>query len=97
MTYEEAMQFIRDKQKEFEKVRRSEWDRNYAVNFFFYYDANNDMPVRTPTMWDLDNGEGGTSGSYWLYKPSTADIEATDWEVYDAKKLFPDDGREEDY
>ena len=48
-------------------------------------------------MWDLDNGEGGTSGSYWLYKPSTADIEATDWEVYDAKKLFADDGQDDDF
>jgi hypothetical protein len=42
-------------------------------------------------MWDLDNADGDTSGSYWIYKPMPADMEATDWEVYDAKQLFPDD------
>jgi hypothetical protein len=96
MTYDEAKQFIRDHENEFKKVRRPGWNRNLAVNHFFYYDAINDKPDRAPTMWDLDNGEGGTSGSYWLYKPSTDDIAATDWEVYDAKKLFPDEERQED-
>ena len=96
MTYKEAMQFIRDNENEFIKVRRPGWNRNFAVNHFFYYYATNDVPGRAPTMWDLDNGEGGTSGSYWIYKPSKDDIEATDWEVYDAKKLFPDDDWEKD-
>ena len=88
MTYQEAMQFIRDSENEFKKVRRPGWNRNLGVNHFYHYDAINDMPDRAPTMWDLDNGEGSTSGSYWLYKPTTDDIEATDWEVYDAEKLF---------
>jgi hypothetical protein len=50
-------------------------------------------------MWDLDNGEGSTSGSYWIYKPTPEDMEATDWEVYDAKKLWPEDelGEREEY
>jgi hypothetical protein len=97
MTFEEAMKFIRDHEDDFKKVRRPAWDRHLAVNHFFHYrfDATNDLPDRMPTMWDLDNGEGDTSGSYWLYTPMPDDMEATDWEVYDAKKLFPDDELEQ--
>ena len=62
MTYQEAMQFIRDNENEFKKVRRPGWNRNLGVNQFYYYDAINDVPDRAPTMWDLDNGEGSTSG-----------------------------------
>src|SRR5262245_21936051 len=96
MTFEAAMRYIQDHEDEYRKVRRPGWDRHLAVSLFFHYrcDANNDSPVRVPTMWDLDNGEGDTSGSYWVYKPLPADMEATDWEVYDAKKLFPVDDLE---
>jgi hypothetical protein len=101
MTFEEAMQLIRDHEEEYYKVRRSVWDRHLAVNHFFHYglDATKDQFDRVPTMWDLDNGEGSTSGSYWIYKPTPEDMEATDWEVYDAKKLWPEDelGEREEY
>src|SRR5262249_37494217 len=93
MTFEAAMRFIEANQDDHRKVRRSGWDRHLAVGVFSHYrcDATNDSPVRLPTMWDLDNGDGDTSGSYWVYKPATDDMVATDWEVYDAQKLFPDD------
>jgi hypothetical protein len=93
MTFEVAMKFIADHQDEYRKVRRPGWDRHLAVGFFSHYrcDADNDSLVRVPTMWDLDNGDGETSGSYWVYQPMPADIEASDWEIYDPKKLFSDD------
>jgi hypothetical protein len=93
MTFEAAMSFIKDHEDEYRKVRRPGWDRHLAVGIFSHYrcDATNDSPVRLPTMWDLDNGDGDTSGSYWIYKPMPADMEATDWEVYDARKLFPEE------
>lgn len=93
MTFEAAMDFIRDHQGDYRKVRRSAWDRHLAVGIFSHYrcDATHDSPVRLPTMWDLDNKDGETSGSYWIYQPAPADMEATDWEVYDAEKLFADD------
>ncbi len=98
MTFTEAMTLIRDHEEEFYKVRRSIWDRHLVVNHFYQYasDAINDEFKRVPTMWDLDNGEGSTSGSYWPYKPSPDDMEATDWEIYDANKLFPGNRLEED-
>ncbi len=97
MTFTEAMEFIRDHEEEFSKVRRSIWDRHLVVNHFYHYacDATNDEFNRVPTMWDLDNGQGSTSGSYWIYKPTPDDIEATDWEIYDANKLFADNRLEE--
>jgi hypothetical protein len=93
MTYVEAMALIREREEEYCKVRRAMWDRQLAVNHFYHYglDAANDQFDRVPTMWDLDNGEGSTSGSYWIYKPTPEDMEATDWEVYDAERLFHDD------
>lgn len=93
MTFEVAMRFIRDHQDEHRKVRRPGWDRHLAVSLFFHYccDATADSPVLLPTMWDLDNGDGDTSGSFWIYTPMPADMETTDWEIYDPRKLFPGD------
>jgi hypothetical protein len=92
MTYVEAMALIRDHEEGSSKVRRAMWDRHLAVNHFDHYglDAANDQFSRVPTMWDLDNGEGSTSGSYRIYKPTPEDLQATDWEVYDPDKLFND-------
>jgi hypothetical protein len=93
MTYEEAINFIWDQEEDFKKVRRQLWDRHLAVNYFTHYrcDATGDLLERALTMWDLDNGEGSTSGAYWIYKPTPDDMQATDWETYDADKLFSDD------
>jgi hypothetical protein len=93
MTFEEAMSLIRDSGDDLAKVRRQLWDRQIAVNYFTHYrcDASGDVFDRALTMWDLDNGEGSISGAYWIYKPTPDDMEATDWEMYDANKLFSDD------
>jgi hypothetical protein len=93
MTFEQAIKLVRDHDGDFTKVRRRVWDSQLALNYFTHYrcDGNGDLLERALTMWDLDNGEGSTSGAYWIFKPTNEDMVATDWEVYDAARLFSDD------
>lgn len=94
MTYDEAMHQAREEGR---MVRRPEWDPGAAVNFIQLSEGEfDDVEVPTCVLWDLDNEVEIESGSHENFEPTPQDLIATDWEIYDSAKLFPDEDVEQD-
>ena len=95
MTYDEAM---RQASEGGRMVRRAGWDLGAAVNFIPLPEGEfDDKEVPTRVLWDLDNEDEIESGSYEEYESTQEDMAATDWEIYDSAKLFPEEDVADDH